>query len=113
MLTFLFVTTMPGSRYWPAVLYNDEEKIGDETYDGINVRVQAGYRKDGYITSKLLVSRGQETREISHFWFDAWPGECAYLCSHRRSFCVWMCVCVCVCVCVCGLHVVYVLCVYL
>ena len=30
-------------------------------------------RKDGYKTATLMVQRGQETREIGHFWFDSWP----------------------------------------
>mmetsp|Transcript_22310 Transcript_22310/g.67062 ORF Transcript_22310/g.67062 Transcript_22310/m.67062 type:complete len:2536 (-) Transcript_22310:70-7677(-) len=60
-------------RYWPSVLYNKEDQVGESVFGDITVKVTAGYRKDGYITSKLKVSRGDEDREIWHFWFDAWP----------------------------------------
>lgn len=60
-------------RYWPSVLYNETEEVGHVIHEGIRIQVQAGFRKDGYITSKLKVTRNGETREIWHFWFDAWP----------------------------------------
>ena len=46
-------------------------------YARIAVRVLAGYRKSGFITSVLEVQHdGEPPREIRHYWFDSWPGEC-------------------------------------
>eukprot|EP00041_Stephanoeca_diplocostata_P035431 m.1248645 g.1248645 ORF g.1248645 m.1248645 type:complete len:953 (+) comp24698_c1_seq2:158-3016(+) len=62
------------ARYWPAELYNPTKKLGEQTYDKIKVRVTAGFRKDGFITSCLQVQRGTEPpREIRHYWYDSWP----------------------------------------
>lgn len=61
-------------RYWPTVIFNPETAQGSVTYGNIIVRVMDGFRKDGYITSKLLVQRqGEAPREIRHYWFDSWP----------------------------------------
>ena len=61
------------ARYWPAELFDHDLKIGDKSYGDVNVSVQAGYRRDGYITSDLLVKVGTEERSVKHFWFNPWP----------------------------------------
>eukprot|EP00040_Diaphanoeca_grandis_P025664 m.142534 g.142534 ORF g.142534 m.142534 type:complete len:1924 (-) comp30257_c1_seq1:354-6125(-) len=61
------------ARYWPKSLYNQVADVGDVDFGEINVRIFAGFRKDGFVTSKFLVRHGEETREIWHFWFDSWP----------------------------------------
>eukprot|EP00040_Diaphanoeca_grandis_P033276 m.203418 g.203418 ORF g.203418 m.203418 type:complete len:2409 (+) comp32853_c0_seq4:216-7442(+) len=59
--------------YWPDVLFNQKLKIGDKTYGDINVRVEAGFRRNGYITSQFRVERKGVVRQINHFWYDTWP----------------------------------------
>jgi receptor-type tyrosine-protein phosphatase R len=62
------------ARYWPLVLYNAEDGVGDQTFGGYNVRVTNGFRKDGYITSQLTVcKKGEAPRDVYHYWFDSWP----------------------------------------
>ena len=72
------------ARYWPKVLYNEKEKIGDSQYGEINVRVVEGARRDGYITSNLRVRRNEVERSVRHFWFDSWPDHGAIR-AMRRS----------------------------
>lgn len=61
------------ARYWPTALYNVDEKCGDVQFGTINVSIMAGYRKEGFITSKFRVKYGEEEREVWHFWYDSWP----------------------------------------
>eukprot|EP00054_Salpingoeca_dolichothecata_P019795 m.123420 g.123420 ORF g.123420 m.123420 type:complete len:1850 (+) comp23389_c0_seq2:1097-6646(+) len=61
------------ARYWPKKLYNVKDDVGHVKYGDIVVAVMAGYRKDGYITSKLRVTRNGIERTVMHFWFDSWP----------------------------------------
>ena len=62
------------ARYWPMVLYNEQDQVGDQTFGGYNIRVTAGFRKDGYITSQLRVcKKGEAPRDVYHYWFDSWP----------------------------------------
>jgi len=56
------------------VLYNQDDQVGDQTFGGYNIRVTAGFRKDGYITSQLRVcKKGEPPRDVYHYWFDSWP----------------------------------------
>ena len=63
------------ARYWPRALWNPTDQVGDAQHGDINVRIMSGYRREGYITSKLSVRhRGEnKVREIWHFWYDRWP----------------------------------------
>jgi len=61
------------TRYWPRCLYNHELNVGDVQFGEINIAIVAGYRKEGFITSKFRVRKGEEEREVWHFWYDAWP----------------------------------------
>ena len=61
------------ARYWPTALFNNDENCGDVQFGGINVSIMAGYRKEGFITSKFRVKNGEEEREVWHFWYDSWP----------------------------------------
>lgn len=61
------------ARYWPNALYNEKLKSGGMNHAGIVVRVIAGFRKDGYITSRIALVKGGEQREVRHYWFDSWP----------------------------------------
>ena len=54
--------------------YNEAEKVGDVNHGDINIRVMTGYRKEGFITSHLLIQkRGSAPRKCIHYWFDSWP----------------------------------------
>ena len=61
------------ARYWPKALYNPELGVGDVDFGDINVRIHAGFRREGFVTTKFHVRKGDETREIWHFMFDSWP----------------------------------------
>eukprot|EP00049_Salpingoeca_infusionum_P018830 m.358959 g.358959 ORF g.358959 m.358959 type:complete len:2697 (+) comp18357_c0_seq1:279-8369(+) len=61
------------ARYWPTVLYNETEQIGDKQYGDINVAVMSGFKANGYLTSKLRVIRDGEERTVMHYWFNSWP----------------------------------------
>ena len=63
------------ARYWPRALWNPNVHVGDAQHGDINIRIMSGYRREGYITSKLSVRhRGEDkVREIWHFWYDRWP----------------------------------------
>jgi protein tyrosine phosphatase len=61
------------ARYWPTALYNHEEQCGDVQFGTVNVAIMAGYRKEGFITSKFRVKVGDEERDVHHFWYDSWP----------------------------------------
>lgn len=65
--------TQKCARYWPKALYNPELGVGDVDFGDINVRIYAGFRRDGFVTTKFHVKKGDEKREIWHFWFDSWP----------------------------------------
>jgi multidrug efflux pump subunit AcrA (membrane-fusion protein) len=65
------------ARYWPTVLYNEEEQLGDMQAGDLNVAVLAGVRSDGYIASKLRVRKSstKEERIVMHYWFNSWPDQ--------------------------------------
>ena len=65
--------TQKCARYWPKALYNPELGVGDVDFGDINVRIYAGFRRDGFVTTKFHVQKDGEKREIWHFWFDSWP----------------------------------------
>jgi hypothetical protein len=56
---------------------------GDVNYAGCNIRVLEGYRKDGFITSKLQVTKkGGGSRIVFHYWFDSWSVPRPLPCRH-------------------------------
>jgi hypothetical protein len=61
------------ARYWPTALYNEAEQCGDVQFGEVNVAILAGYRKEGFITSKFRVRCDGAEREVWHFWYDSWP----------------------------------------
>ena len=66
------------ARYWPRALYNEDLKVGDKQFGDINLKIVAGHRKEGFITSTFLVTCGTVSREVKHYWFDAWPDHGVY-----------------------------------
>ena len=61
------------TRYWPTVLYNFKKKLGDKKYGPFVIRVVAGAKKDGFVTSSMIIRLGDEERKLTHFWYDTWP----------------------------------------
>eukprot|EP00037_Helgoeca_nana_P013130 m.120592 g.120592 ORF g.120592 m.120592 type:complete len:1916 (+) comp21854_c0_seq1:114-5861(+) len=61
------------ARYWPKTLWNPDLNVGDVKYGDISLRIMAGFRKEGFVTSKFEVRKGDVVREVWHFWYDSWP----------------------------------------
>ena len=63
------------ARYWPKVLYNDELDLGDMQLGYINIAVMAGFKANGYITTKLRLRKDgvAEERIVMHYWYNSWP----------------------------------------
>jgi hypothetical protein len=56
------------ARYWPKTLWNPDLNVGDVKYGDISLRIMAGFRKEGFVTSKFEVRKGDVVREVWHFW---------------------------------------------
>ncbi len=51
----------------------EAEQCGDVQFGEVNVAILAGYRKEGFITSKFRVRCDGAEREVWPFWYDSWP----------------------------------------
>eukprot|EP00051_Salpingoeca_urceolata_P009658 m.117396 g.117396 ORF g.117396 m.117396 type:complete len:2248 (+) comp16399_c0_seq1:446-7189(+) len=60
-------------RYWPTELYNAEDDVGHLTFGDISVHVIHGTKKDQYVATELVLRRGDEVKQVCHFWFVGWP----------------------------------------
>ncbi|EDQ90935.1 uncharacterized protein MONBRDRAFT_1850, partial [Monosiga brevicollis MX1] len=63
------------ARYWPTVLFNEREGLGDMQAGFVNVAVLAGVRSNGYIATKLRIKHDKSDTEriVMHYWFNSWP----------------------------------------
>lgn len=53
--------------YWP-------QKAGEEMeLDDITITNTSCKQRDGFVKSMLTFTRGSESREICHFWYNTWP----------------------------------------
>eukprot|EP00038_Savillea_parva_P022965 m.39210 g.39210 ORF g.39210 m.39210 type:complete len:1917 (-) comp5768_c0_seq1:91-5841(-) len=59
--------------YWPKCLWNPDLGVGDVQYGSVNVRIMAGFRKEGFVTSKFEIRCGDVVRDVWHFWYNSWP----------------------------------------
>lgn len=63
------------ARYWPKVLYNSQDKLGDMQLGYMNVAVLEGKKLDGYVATKIRLSKDgvKGERIVMHYWYNSWP----------------------------------------
>ncbi|EGD75941.1 serine/threonine protein kinase [Salpingoeca rosetta] len=63
------------ARYWPKVLYNEKEQLGDMQLGYMNVAVLEGRKSGGYVVTKIRLKKDKVKGEriVMHYWYNSWP----------------------------------------